>query len=139
VRGVAFSPDSSLIATASSDRNVGIYETVLGSEFRKLTGHDAGLTAVAFSPDGSLIATASDDHTARIWRTMASDAAPTVLRGHADGLTAVAFSRNGSLIVTTSADTTARIWNTATGALLGTLVTLPGGGSALLLVDGSMR
>ncbi len=136
VRGVAFSPDGSLIATASSDRNVGIYETVLGTEFRKLTGHDDGVTAVAFSPDGSLIATASDDHTARIWHTMASGGAPTVLRGHADGLTAVAFSRNGSLIATTSADTTARIWNTATGALLGTLVTLPGGGSALLLVDG---
>lgn len=51
----------------------------------------------------------------------------------------VAFSPDGSLIATASSDTTARIWRTATGTLLGTLIALPGGGNALLLVDGRYR
>jgi WD40 repeat protein len=135
VTAVNFSPDGSLIATASDDHVARIYETARGSEFRTLTGHTGGVTALAFSPDGSLIATASEDHTARIWHTVTSDA-PTILSGHAGGLTAVAFSPDGSLIATASGDTTARIWRTTTGALLGTLIALPGGGSALLRVDG---
>ena len=135
VTAVAFSPDGSLIATASDDQAVRLYETALGSELHKLTEHTAEVTAVAFSPDGTLIATASNDHTARIWRLTTSEA-PTILSGHAAGLTAVAFSPDGSLIATASADTTVRIWRTGTGTLLGTLFALPGGGSALLLADG---
>jgi hypothetical protein len=96
------------------------------------------VTAVAFSPDGSRIATASDDCTARIWHTT-SGTAPIILSGHTSGVTAVAFSPDGSLIATASSDTTARIWHTTTGTLLGNLIALPGGGNALVLVDGRYR
>jgi WD40 repeat protein len=134
VTAIAFSPDSSLIVTGSEDTAARVWQTANGIQFRKLTGHSGPVTAVAFSPDGSLIATASDDCTARVWGTSA--AAPTILSGHTSGVTDVAFSPDGSLIATASSDTTVRIWRTATGTWLGTLITLPGGGNALLMVDG---
>ena len=137
VTSVAFSPDSSLIVIGSDDATARICDTDSGTLSRKLTGHTGAVTAVAFSPDGSLIATASDDRTARIWQ--AAGAAPTVLNGHTGAVTAVAFSPDGSLIATASSDATVRIWRTTTGTLLGTLIALPGGGNALLLVDGRYR
>jgi WD40 repeat protein len=137
VTAVTFSPDGSLIATASEDRTARIWEIASGDQLRELSGHSSEVNAVAFSPDGSLIATASEDHTARIWHALKGTL--TVLRGHTSGVTDVAFSPDGSLIATASSDTTVRIWRTTTGILLGTLIALPGGGNAMLLVDGRYR
>ena len=135
---VAFSPDGSLIATASGDMTARVWHTATGASSAVLSGHTSGVTAVAFSPDGSLIATASDDMTARVWRT-ATGASSAVLSGHTSGVTAVAFSPDASLIATASDDTTARVWHAATGTLLGTLIALPGGGNALILAAGGYQ
>jgi WD40 repeat protein len=137
VTSVAFSPDSTLIATASDNATVVICKVSNGAPVRQLAGHTGSVTSIAFSPDGSLLATGSDDGTARIWQTTADSY--VILSGHAGGVTAVAFSPDGSLVATASRDTTVRIWRAATGTLLGSLVALPGGGNALLLADGRYR
>ena len=73
VRGVAFSPDGSLLAAASLDGGLRLWKTDTlaagGSTraWRALHEHEGGLTGVAFSADGSLLATASHDGTARLW------------------------------------------------------------------------
>ena len=54
-------------------------------------------------------------------------------------MNAVAFSPDGTLIATASDDGTARIWDAASGTTLATLVTLPDGGYATLLPDGSYK
>ncbi|MBK9182257.1 MAG: PD40 domain-containing protein [Ignavibacteria bacterium] len=59
VRGVAFSPDGSKIATASDDKTAKYGTQIPGLLIRTLTGHTTNLAGVAFSPDGSRIATAS--------------------------------------------------------------------------------
>ena len=66
--GVAFSPDGSLLATASADQTARLWDVATGqpSGF-PLAGHTGRLSGVAFSRDGRLLATASDDTTARIW------------------------------------------------------------------------
>jgi WD40 repeat protein len=93
---------------------------------------------VAFSPDGALLATASADGTARTWDT-ATGQPRTTLTGHHGPVRGVAFSPDGTLLATASFDGTARIWDAATGAHLVTLLTLPDGGSAVLLPDGSYK
>jgi WD40 repeat protein len=137
VNEVAFSSDGSLIAVASDDFAARIYNMANGTELAELAGHGDRVNDIAFSRDGSLIATASDDCAARIWH--ATGATPTILKGHTSGVNAVAFSPDGSLIATASSDTTVRVWRTTTGSLLGELIALPGGGNALLLVDGRYR
>jgi WD40 repeat protein len=64
---VTFSPDDTLIATASDDTTARIWDTTTGQPRTALIGHTSGVNALAFSPDGTLIATASADGTMRLW------------------------------------------------------------------------
>src|ERR1700733_14075583 len=63
VSAVAFSPDGSLLVSASGDRTVRLWNPSTGQEVQKLEGHTSYVSAVAFSPDGSLLVSASDDGT----------------------------------------------------------------------------
>jgi WD40 repeat protein len=64
---VVFAPDGSMLATASWDKTVRLWDVKTGEQIRKLEGHDEWVNYVAFSPDGQLVASASDDGTVRLW------------------------------------------------------------------------
>src|SRR6476661_249595 len=69
---VSFSPDGEIIATASLDNTVKLWnsEGTAGTEpepLRTLTGHTGGVVAVAFSPDGTQLVSTSLDKTAILW------------------------------------------------------------------------
>src|SRR5205807_4263381 len=68
IKAVTFSPDGSLIATASDDHTARVWDAARGKELYTLTGHAQGVRAVAFSPDGKRVITGSTDGTARIWQ-----------------------------------------------------------------------
>jgi WD40 repeat protein len=63
---IAFSPDSSILASVSEDFNVKLTDTMTGRVLQTLS-HTAPIYSVAFSPDGKLLATASADGTVRLW------------------------------------------------------------------------
>ena len=60
-RGIAFSPDGSRLAVATS-MGVWLYDTETFDEIALLTGHKEEVTVVAFSPDGTKLAAASGFH-----------------------------------------------------------------------------
>ena len=64
---VAFSPDSTLVASVSGDGIVRLWDTATGAARHTLRGHLGRVFAVAFSPDGKLAASASHDNTVRLW------------------------------------------------------------------------
>jgi WD40 repeat protein len=116
VKGVAFSRNGQLAATASGDRSARLWETATGHlHGQPLTGHTGGVLGVAFSPNGRLLATASQDGTARLWEVATGQPHGQPLTGHTLGVSGVAFSPNGRLLATASQDGTARLWEVATG------------------------
>src|SRR5438876_815629 len=67
VRGVAFSPDGTRLATTSRAKIAKVWDAASGRELLTLAGHTDTVWGVAFSPDGTRLATASEDKTVRVY------------------------------------------------------------------------
>lgn len=67
VADAVFSPDDSLLASASIDATTNIYDAATGEVLLTLAGHDLGVNRVSFSPDGTLLLTNAQDGTSRTW------------------------------------------------------------------------
>jgi WD40 repeat protein len=95
VRGVAFSPDGSKLASASDDRTVRVWNVDSRKVEQTLEGHSDFVVGVAFSPDGRKLASASADRTVRVWNVDSGEIEQT-LKGHTSLVNGVAFSPGGS-------------------------------------------
>jgi WD40 repeat protein len=111
INSAAFSPDGTLVVTASDDRTARVWDASTGDEIAVLRGHESSVKSADFSPDGTRVLTASSDRTARLW-DVATGAEIAVLKGRQGPVHSAAFSRDGTRVVTSSYDNTARVWDT---------------------------
>lgn len=111
--GVAFSPDSKVLAMALDGGKVKLWEPRDRRLDLTLEAHEGPVWSVAFSPDGKQLATASDDGTAKLW-SLDTHKDPKVLT-HGIPVRSVAFSPDGKQLVTGSRNGNVRLWNTETG------------------------
>lgn len=67
VLGIAFSPDSKLLASGSVDTTVRLWEMPSGKQKALLEGHKRQATAVGFSGDGAMLVSAGYEPSVRVW------------------------------------------------------------------------
>jgi WD40 repeat protein len=111
VRSISVSGDGSLIASASDDDMLHIWDLNSGGSVLVLSDEiTKGIRAVALSPDGKLVAGAPGDNTIRVWSLPDGKLLHT-LTGHTDWVRCLAFSPDSQLLASGAFDKTVRLWN----------------------------
>jgi RNA polymerase sigma factor (sigma-70 family) len=119
VSQVVFSPNGKLLASASKDATVRLWEAATGKELRYLTGQDSWIDCVAFSPDGKTLAAGyhgsrgiESGHPVILWDVKTGKELAR-LQGHGSEVGAVVFSPDGKTLASAGYGKSIRLWDVA--------------------------
>jgi len=119
VWGIAFSPNSKLLASASSDQTVRLWFPEAGMTHQILRGHTDAAWCVAFSPDGNQLVSGGRDNLIHIWDAMSGRKLQTWVGTNA--VVSVAYNPDGQTIAAGNGDGVIQLWSVTSGQLTRTL------------------
>jgi WD40 repeat protein len=113
ITALAFSPDSSVLASGSRDKTIIHWELdTREPEGLPLSRHLGGVTSLAFSPDGKLQASGSSDQTIILWDVAADQPIGRPLRGFTADVLSLVFTSDGVSLYSGTRDGETLIWDT---------------------------
>lgn len=117
VNSVCWSPDGAVLASASHDSTIRLWDPKTGDCKSVIEGHSQAVNAVCYSPDGMLLASCSDDGTIAFWDAENNELL-SQLSGHTNRVVHCSFSPDGSRLASASYDNTVKIWSVGVPPIL---------------------
>lgn len=115
VQAVALSPVGQLLASASDDATIKLWDPTTGGEKRELQGHSDSVESIAFSHDGQLLASGSADGTIILWDVSTGDIKQT-FKDYSSSWGGAIFLPHSALIAF-NAGRKIKLWNVTTNKL----------------------
>jgi WD40 repeat protein len=131
VLGVAFSPDSSRIATCGADKYVKVFDTATGAMVRPFEGHTDYVLNVSWRGDSRSLASCGSDNSIRVWNVDTGELSRTIV-GFEKQVTDVRFIGDSINTISSSGDKSVRMHRTDNGQ---NFRTLAGGTDFMYCVD----
>jgi WD40 repeat protein len=114
IYSVAFHPDGALLASASADRTVKIWDASTGQRLHTLGEPTDWLYTLQWSPDRKHLAAAGVDKSIRIWSVDRDNAKlEHAVFAHEKPVWRLAYSRDGKTLYSTGEDRIVKAWNAA--------------------------
>jgi WD40 repeat protein len=119
VYGIAFHPNGKLLASASGDRTVKLWDLASGQRLDTFAQPSKEQYSVAISPNGKYVAAGGVDMRVRIWEITQNGKEGTnpllyARFAHEGPILKVVFSPDGRLLVSASEDRRIKVWETQT-------------------------
>jgi WD40 repeat protein len=114
VTGMAFSPNGEVLATASVDHKVLLWDVAKGQVLFQLQGHDAPVGCLTFSRDGKWLASADINGHVILWDPSTGNVVKPLHR-YAFAVRSLAFSPGGGTLAAGHADGKIVLWDVGEG------------------------
>jgi WD40 repeat protein len=121
VNVIAFSPDGNILASASWDRTIKLWDPRLGTRLYTLDCPAEYISAVVFSPNSKMLSAASSHRMIGLWDVSSGNLLRTLDSGSFGAQTVVVFSQDSRTLATASGAHTIKLWDVYSGSLLYTL------------------
>jgi WD40 repeat protein len=118
VRQIRFSPRTDILASASKDGLVRLWQNGKSRPDTLILAHEGGADSLAFSPDEKLLATGGRDNLIRLWDvekilhsgTAEPQDALATLRAHTKPVLSLSFRATGTILASAGGDNFVRLW-----------------------------